>query len=292
MPAPKYLPLLPGYAYATPSKLLLLLLLCAATQLPAQQFSILFTNSANGTIENCLCPDLPLGGLEKRAQFIHTYRDSNPDVLVVDNGDNFIDYLAPEVQAIVTAAFRITDFDIINLGDQDVAYGTPEYRQLETLVETPGTAVLITKGEVDFSVLPIFHPGTMRFYPPDVFAGLDLGDWRTQLAAWLEADLPPGTFRILLSHAGFDNDQEIAAEYPGIDLIIGGHSQTVVETPLIVAGVPIVQAGGSAGYVGEIRFKSGDSGSELAHYQLHAMTLELPGQAEVLKLIDSLGRSH
>ncbi len=280
MPARKFL-LLP---------LLLPLLLCSATRLPAQQFSILFTNSANGTIENCLCPDLPLGGLEKRAQFIQTYRDSIPDVLVVDNGDNFVDYLAPEVEAIVTAAFRITGFDIINLGDQDVAYGTPEYQQLETLVRTPGEAVPIIKGGINFSILPIFHPGTVRFYPPEVFAGLDLGDWRLQLAAWLEEDLPPSTFRILLSHAGFDNDQEIAAEYPGIDLIIGGHSQTVVEAPAIVGGVPIVQAGGGAGYVGEIRFKAGDSGFELLHYQLHPMTLELPGHAEVLKLIDTLDR--
>lgn len=275
-----------------PARKFLLLLLCSATPLPAQQFSILFTNSANGTIENCLCPDLPLGGLEKRAQFIQTYRDSHPDVLVVDNGDNFVDYLAPEVQAIVVAAFRITGFDIINLGDQDVAYGTPEYKQLETLVHTPGEAVLITKGEVNFSILPIFHPGAVRFYPPEVFAGLDLGDWRLQLAAWLEEGLPPGTFRILLSHAGFDNDQEIAAEYPGIDLIIGGHSQTVVEAPAIVGGVPIVQAGGSAGYVGEIRFKATDAGFELLHHQLHPMTLELPGHSELLKLIDGLERSH
>ncbi len=270
----------------------LIIALCAAPLLHAQGFTILFTSSANGTIENCLCPDLPLGGLEKRAQFIATYREKYPDVLVVDNGDNFVDYLAPEVEAIITAAFRLIDYDVINTGDQDLAYGTPEYRELPVLAQPASEPVLITKGGVTFSILPLFHPRTTRFYPPEVFAGLDLGDWRQQIAAWLERDVPPDAFRILLSHAGFDNDKAIAADFPGIDLIVGGHSQTVLEEPVMENGVMIVQAGGNAGYVGELRFNVAGSKVKLEHHQLHPMELELPGHPEVLKLIDGLERNH
>ncbi len=270
----------------------LILALCAAPLLQAQEFTILFTSSANGTIENCLCPDLPLGGLEKRAQFIDTYREKYPEALVVDNGDNFINYLTPEVEDIVTAAFQLIDYDIINMGDQDVAYSTEEYKELEVLAQPVSDPVLITKGGVAFSILPLFHPRTTRFYPPELFTGLDLGDWRQQIAGWLEREVPPKTFRILLSHAGFENDQAIAADFPGIDLIVGGHSQTMLEKPAMENEVIIVQAGGNAGYVGELRFKRDGDEVELVHHQLHAMLLELPGHPEILKLIDGLERSH
>lgn len=261
-------------------------LLLGGSELLAQEFSILFTGSANGTYQNCHCPDVPLGGLDKRAQFIASYRERDPDVLVVDNGDNFVDYLSPGVEMIITTAFDLTDFDVINIGDQDIAYGPALYFELSALIQAHGEAVAIRKGSMTFSVLPILHPGTTRFYPDFVFEGLDLGDYEGQIAAWLEQDLPEETFRVLLSHAGFDADRTLAQKYPAIDLIIGGHSQTVLDTLVTVAAVPIVQAGGNGGYVGEIRFSTGAGEFRVLEHVLHPLTIELPGHPEMVKRID------
>lgn len=261
-------------------------LLLSGAELLAQEFAILFTNSANGAIQNCYCPLTRLGGLEKRAQFIAGYRQRHPDVLVLDNGDNFIEYLTPGFDQVITAALQLMDVDVINLGDQDIAYGTDEYFELPALVSTPGEPMTVTKGAMTYSILPILHPRTTRFYPDHVFADVDLEDTEGRIARWLEAEAAGDAFKILLSHSGFDADQSFAATFSEIDLIVGGHSQTVLDTLTVVNGVPIVQAGGYAGYVGEIRFAHGNDGFEVVGYRLHPLTPDMPDHPGVMKLID------
>ncbi|HEU4963347.1 MAG TPA: bifunctional UDP-sugar hydrolase/5'-nucleotidase [Bacilli bacterium] len=58
---------------------------------------------------------------------------------------------------------------------------------------------------------------------------------------------------VFLSHVGYEADVEIAKELSSeIDVIVGGHSHTVLEAPVIESGVVIVQAGSHARYVGEL----------------------------------------
>ena len=50
---------------------------------------------------------------------------------------------------------------------------------------------------------------------------------------------------VLLTHIGWENDQKLAAQLDpdwGVDLIIGGHSHTLIDKPAEVNGIPIVQA--------------------------------------------------
>ena len=261
-------------------------LLFSASLISAQEISILFTSNSNGAIENCHCPVAPLGGLEKRTLFIETYRRAHPGVLVVDGGDNFIDYHPPEVEAIITTAFRTARYDIINLGDQDIAYGTDEYFQLQPLMRDPAVPVTIKKDGITFSIMPVIHPAVTRFYPEFIFNDIDLEGQDDKIEAWLES-VAPQSFRILLSHSGFDQDQLYARRFPEIDLIIGGHSQTLLDTLTVVNGVPIAQAGGAAAYIGEVRFTR--SGGEYApsHYQLHALTLDMPDHPKIIALVQA-----
>ncbi|MCR5684277.1 MAG: bifunctional metallophosphatase/5'-nucleotidase [Lachnospiraceae bacterium] len=66
-------------------------------------------------------------------------------------------------------------------------------------------------------------------------------------------------YTVILSHIGYDKDQELAALLPpeyGVDLIIGGHTHTLLEEPTVVNGIPIVQAGSGSGQIGrwEVEF--------------------------------------
>lgn len=50
---------------------------------------------------------------------------------------------------------------------------------------------------------------------------------------------------VLLTHIGFEEDKKLAAMLDpswGIDMIIGGHSHTLLDEPAVVNGIPIVQA--------------------------------------------------
>ncbi|MBP0615567.1 bifunctional metallophosphatase/5'-nucleotidase [Jiella mangrovi] len=79
---------------------------------------------------------------------------------------------------------------------------------------------------------------------------------------------------ILLSHSGYKEDQRIAAEVPGIDVIVGGHSHSLLSNtddkaegpyPTMVKGpdghdVPIVQAYAYGKYLGELSVTFDDDG--------------------------------
>ncbi len=58
---------------------------------------------------------------------------------------------------------------------------------------------------------------------------------------------------VLLTHIGFEADKALAAELDpdwGVDLIIGGHTHTYMETPEVVNGIPIVQAASGTAQIG------------------------------------------
>lgn len=58
---------------------------------------------------------------------------------------------------------------------------------------------------------------------------------------------------VLLTHIGFEEDKKLAAQLDptwGIDLIIGGHSHTLLDEPCVVNGIPIAQVGVGTDYVG------------------------------------------
>ncbi|HQB32416.1 MAG TPA: bifunctional metallophosphatase/5'-nucleotidase, partial [Erysipelotrichaceae bacterium] len=60
-------------------------------------------------------------------------------------------------------------------------------------------------------------------------------------------------FTVLLTHIGFEEDKKLAQMLKpewGVDVIIGGHTHTVLEQPEIVNGIPIVQAGTGTDAIG------------------------------------------
>jgi 5'-nucleotidase / UDP-sugar diphosphatase len=79
---------------------------------------------------------------------------------------------------------------------------------------------------------------------------------------------------ILVSHSGYEVDKRLAAEVPEIDVIVGGHSHTLLSStdpkaagpyPTMVKGpsgadVPIVQAYAYSKYLGELRVSFDDAG--------------------------------
>ena len=55
---------------------------------------------------------------------------------------------------------------------------------------------------------------------------------------------------IALTHIGYRKDQELATRCPEIDIILGGHSHTVLESPTLVGETAICQTGSHARFGG------------------------------------------
>lgn len=60
-----------------------------------------------------------------------------------------------------------------------------------------------------------------------------------------------------LTHIGFGQDKKLAAQVPGIDVIFGGHSHTVLEKPEIVGATNIVQGGSHGRFIGSYVWEEG-----------------------------------
>lgn len=57
---------------------------------------------------------------------------------------------------------------------------------------------------------------------------------------------------VVCSHLGLSRDEQMAAEIPGIDCILGGHTHHLLEQPQLVGATRIFAAGKLGAYVGEI----------------------------------------
>lgn len=57
---------------------------------------------------------------------------------------------------------------------------------------------------------------------------------------------------VILSHLGLNRDKELASKFPNIDVIIGGHSHTILEKLLLENQTIICQAGHYGEYLGEV----------------------------------------
>jgi 2',3'-cyclic-nucleotide 2'-phosphodiesterase (5'-nucleotidase family) len=78
---------------------------------------------------------------------------------------------------------------------------------------------------------------------------------------------------ILLSHIGYKKDLEIASKTTKYDLIIGGHSHTLLYAADISTGTPIVQTGSHAKRLGRVLLEERDGNWALADSKLIDLSL-------------------
>jgi len=82
---------------------------------------------------------------------------------------------------------------------------------------------------------------------------------------------------VVLSHIGFDEDVRLARSVPGIDLIVGGHSHTRLDEPVLVGDTIIVQANEYGKFLGFVELTV-DNGRIV---QAAAALLPITGSAPV-----------
>ncbi|MHB2019759.1 MAG: metallophosphoesterase [Candidatus Xenobia bacterium] len=74
---------------------------------------------------------------------------------------------------------------------------------------------------------------------------------------------------LLLSHAGYREDQKLAPQLSGVDVILGGHSHTLLREPTVVSGIPIVQTGCYGRFIGRLSLRLSAAGAcENVDYEL------------------------
>jgi len=81
---------------------------------------------------------------------------------------------------------------------------------------------------------------------------------------------------ILLTHIGFESDKELAAMLDpqwGVDMIIGGHSHTILEQPAVVNDVLIAQAGTGTDQIGRFDITVDDDTNSIVEWTWQLITI-------------------
>jgi 2',3'-cyclic-nucleotide 2'-phosphodiesterase (5'-nucleotidase family) len=252
-----------------------IIVLAALSLSSAQATSIIYSNDVLGEVEPCGCRVDPMGGVIRRSGLLRVLEtEKKGPFLQVDTGDflfeskDFPEALVKsrKIQAeTLIQAHEKMGLEVTIPGDKDFALGLDVYRSLfahskiKVLAANlllngkpifPGSAVFEKKsadGKVTrVGVIALVGEGVE--FP----AGLTV---EPRLAAFTreQAALQGKTdILIVLSHSGMEPDLELAKKINGVSLIVGGHTQSFTQEPVIENGIPIVQSSYRGQYLGVI----------------------------------------
>lgn len=146
-------------------------------------------------------------------------------------------------------------YDLMTLGNHEFGYIVPFTRMA---LETALFPLLTANIEITTDAMPmvepyaVLHTKTYRTVAvlgltggsAGVSDGVTLLDYADVAGQYMFLADESDIF-VALTHIGYVNDKELAARFPQIDVIIGGHSHTLLENAETVNTVLVAQAGGS-----------------------------------------------
>ena len=212
------------------------------------------------------------GGLARIASIFKRVRAERPgEVLALDNGDTFHGtFVAGQSRGeAMLPLMNALDFDAMTL-HVEFAYVPARVRQLAAWLAYPALAINIYEKDGDalaFAPSCVVERGRLRIgivgiasnivdksMPPSYSEGVRFTLGNSELPTHIERlrSVERVDLVIVLSHLGFAQDAKLAAEVPGIDALISGHTHNRLTRPVWVGSTPIIQSGCHGSFVGRL----------------------------------------
>ena len=214
------------------------------------------------------------GGVSLLSGFIKKVRNEEKNVLYAIAGDMFRgSIIDSEYKGFST--IELMNFlspDVVTLGNHEVDYGLAHLLFLERCAKFPVVnANMYIKSNharlfepykiIDVNGLKVMFIGiiteeVLASTKSEEIIGSFIDVWQAARQVGVIIDNYKTTrvdLTVLLTHIGFEQDKKLAELLDpnwGVDLIIGGHTHTLLEEPCIVNGVPIVQVGMGTDQIG------------------------------------------
>jgi 5'-nucleotidase / UDP-sugar diphosphatase len=210
------------------------------------------------------------GGLARIGGYVERERSRRADVLFLDAGDAVT---GTKVSSTFEGrpAFHVMSamgYDAMTLGNHEFDHGflrIEEYRRIATFpllaanVRGPDGELLADAAWTIFpvpglrvAVIGLLGPGTVARAGPERTAGCEFLPAAETLRALLPQVEAAADVVVVLSHLGIEGDRALAAEVPGIDVIVGGHSHLELLVPEKIGETLIVQALKSGRRIGRL----------------------------------------
>lgn len=141
---------------------------------------------------------------------------------------------------------------------------------------------VIQHGGVNFAVFGVMGEDSDACAPMSGMVFEDPAPIAREIVAKIETEVPEPRVVVCLSHSGTSEDteksedQRLAAEVDGIDVIVSGHTHTTLPEPIQVNGTYIVSAGEYCKNLGALTLKRAGDTLSLADYTLIPIDNSLP----------------
>ena len=211
--------------------------------------------------------------------YFEAVKQDQPHTLFTGGGDDFEKGCLAELTSGGQAVIDVThamQFDVRVLGNHDFAWGE---ESLLAFARDPHGIVLASNttydgddpagfAAVEFAIKQV---GALQVG----FFGMVSRPWNEKNEQYTGDFFPGGNFHtrfdhaaraqeivtahrgevdlmVMVSHLGLDDDRKLAAQVPGIDVILGGHSHKVLQEPVTQGDTVIIQAGTGALWVARL----------------------------------------
>ncbi len=279
--------------------------------------TILHTNDIHAHLEPFIEHGKTVGGIARIAHLIRDFRQKEPDALVVDAGDIFqgtplyTKYKGePEVHAL-----NMVGYDIYTIGNHEFDDGPENLAKQLAKAKfsiiccnmdasaVPALAALIkpyvikkVKGQ-NVGFIGVMSPQfeTLALNRNGVVLKAKDADWMKPIEEQIAALKEKGVNKIVLvSHCGLDNEKDMAKQLKDVDIIIGGHSHTRLDKPVIVdhgdsTSTVIVQAWSYGRVLGNLKVTFSADGvvqSDKVRYSLIPIRDRVPEEKSIKAYVD------
>ncbi|RKD22369.1 5'-nucleotidase [Caminicella sporogenes DSM 14501] len=271
--------------------------------------TIVHTNDTHARVEEGKYAGM---GFAKIAAKINELRKNNKNVLVLDAGDTFHGQTIATISKgeSIVKIMNTIGYDAMVVGNHDFNYGQKRLLELAEKAKFPllaanveredGTKLLkpyiIKKiGGLNVGIFGLATPETVYKTHPKNVKGLVFKDPVT-VAKQVVAELKDKTDIIIaLTHLGMDESSKdtsikVAKEVDGIDIIVDGHSHTMLPEGMKVNGTLIVQTGEYDKNLGivNLTYKDGKITSMSAKLFTKEEAANLPKDEKVVKVINEV----
>lgn len=279
--------------------LLAVALLTNTSAVAQSKVTILHTNDFHSRVEPISKYDGPcstednaegkcFGGYARLVTAVAEARSRNPDALLFSGGDQFqgslfYTYYKGKVAAEIMNTMQ---YDGMTVGNHEFDDGPEVLREFIDNVNFPVVmsnadvsqepslankimkSTIVEKGGQKFGIIGLTPEDTGELASPG--KNISFSDPVPAVQAQVEALIQQGINKIIvLSHSGYQIDKHVAANTTGVDVIVGGHTNTLLSNtneravgpyPTMVGSTAVVQAAAYGKYLGELTVSFNDAG--------------------------------
>ena len=239
-----------------------------------------------------------IGGVSLLSGYINKVREEEPNTLYCIAGDMFRgSVIDSEYRGISTIEImNMLSPDVVTIGNHETDYGLAHLLFLEKCAKFP---IINANLYIKTNHARLFKPHTI--IEVDGMKILFIGILTEQVLSQTKNDGIIGSFvnieeaaaevgkicntynatdidfTVLLTHIGCEEDQKLAAQLDpawGVDVIIGGHSHTLIDKPAYVNNVLIVQAGVGTDQIGRFDIMIDTDTNSVASYKWECIPID------------------